>query len=148
MRTAYRALAYLIAFEVVVQAASISYAFSGLGKWVQSEGGVLDKGAMEGHAAQFEGMVGFPIHATNGQMVIPVLAVLLLIVSLFAKVTGGVRMAAVVLALVVIQVVLGLTSRTVLVFGALHGVNALLLFGAAFMAGHLVRPARDQAVVA
>jgi hypothetical protein len=45
MRTVYRVLAWIIAVEVLLQAAAITYAVFGLGKWIQ-EGGVLDKSVM------------------------------------------------------------------------------------------------------
>lgn len=35
MRTAYRFLAYLVTLEVMIQAAAISFAVFGLGKWIQ-----------------------------------------------------------------------------------------------------------------
>jgi len=58
MRSAYRVLAYIVAVEVVIQAAAISYALAGLGKWV-SDGGTLDKAAMESEDTTFTGVVGF-----------------------------------------------------------------------------------------
>ncbi len=58
MRSAYRVLAYIIAIEVVVQAAAIAYALAGLSKWV-SDGGTLDKASMESEDTTFPGVVGF-----------------------------------------------------------------------------------------
>ena len=60
-----------------------------------------------------------------------------LVVSFFAKVPKGVMLAAVIVGLVVLQVfVLPALSREVgSGFGALHGVNALVLMGVAIMAG-------------
>ena len=40
MRTVYRVLAWLVAAEVLVQAAAITWAVFGLGQWIQG-GGVL-----------------------------------------------------------------------------------------------------------
>jgi len=90
MRSAYRVLAYIIAIEVVVQAAAIAYALAGLSKWV-SDGGTLDKAAMESEDTTFTGVVGFIVHGINGQMLIPLLAVILLIISFFAKIPGGAK---------------------------------------------------------
>ena len=90
MKSAYRVLAYLMALEVLVQAGAIAYALSGLGAWIQS-GGVLDKAAMESETTEFPGVVGFMVHGLNGQMIMPLIALLLLVVSFFAKVRGGVR---------------------------------------------------------
>ena len=57
----------------LVQAAAISWAVFGLGKWVQG-GGVFDKSVMESQASAFPEDLGFAVHGINGQMVIPVLA--------------------------------------------------------------------------
>jgi hypothetical protein len=130
MRTAYRVLAYVIALEVLVQAASVSFAFFGLGKWIE-DGGVANKAAMDSESIEFTGSIGFPIHAINGQMVIPLLALILLIVSFFVKARGAVLWAGIVLLLVVVQVLLGIFGHDVPWLGPLHGINALVLFGLA-----------------
>ena len=137
MRSAYRVLAYIIAVEVVIQAAAISYALAGLGKWV-SDGGTLDKAAMESEDTTFTGVVGFIVHGINGQMLIPLLAVILLIISFFAKIPGGAKWAGLTLLLVVIQVLLGLFSSGIPQLAILHGANALALFAAAVYAGRRV----------
>ena len=134
MRSAYRVLAFLIAGLVVVQAAAIVYAVAGLGKWVE-EGGTLDKAAFESDDLSFDGIVGFMIHGMNGMMLIPLVALIFLIVSFFAKVPGGVGRAALVLGLVILQVALGIFGHEIPALGGLHGINALILFGAAIMAG-------------
>lgn len=141
MKTAYRVLAYLIALEVAIQAAVMVYAVAGLGIWVSSENGVLDQAAFESGETLFPEMVGFMIHGMNGMMVIPVLALLFLIVSFFAKIPGGVKWAALTLLAVVVQVTLGLFGHEAAVFGGLHGLNALILFGVAVTAGTRVNRA-------
>ena len=73
MRTTYKVLAYAIAAEVVVQAAVMIWAISGLGLWVE-DGGVFDKSVLESEANPFSEATGFMIHGINGTMVIPVLA--------------------------------------------------------------------------
>jgi hypothetical protein len=138
MRSAYRWLAYLIAAEVAVQAAVMVYAIAGLGIWVDRDSGVLDKAAFESEERIFPEVVGFMIHGINGMMVIPALALILLIVSFFAKVPGGVKWAGLVLLAVVVQVALGLFGHEEAIFGGLHGINALLLFALAVMAGKRV----------
>ena len=138
MRLVYRVLAYLIAAEVAVQAAAIVFATFGLFSWVDG-GGVLDKAAVESETLEFEGIVGYMIHGMNGLMVIPLLGLVLLIVSPFAKVPGGVRWAAAVLGLIVVQVLLGMFAHELTSLGILHGLNAFLLFSAAFMAAHRAR---------
>jgi heme A synthase len=142
MRGVYRVLAGLVALEVAIQAAVMALAVFGLTAWVDG-GATLDKAVMESDEFPFPEAVGFMIHGINGIMVIPLLALLLLVVSFFAKVPGGVTWAAVVLATVVVQVLLGIFAHEAPALGALHGLNALLIFGAAVMA--LMR-ARDRAV--
>lgn len=136
MRGAYRILANLIALLVVVQAAAIAYAVAGLGIWVE-DGGVLDKAAMEADEAPFDEVVGFMVHGMNGMMLIPLIALVLLIVSFFAKVPGGIAAAGGLLALIVLQVVLGIYGSEVAISGLLHGINALIIFGGAIHAARL-----------
>lgn len=138
MRTAYKVLAYVIAAQVVIQAMAMVFAIAGMYSYV-TEGGVVDKASMESGEMLFPEMIGLMIHGMNGMMVIPAMALILLIVSFFAKVPGGVKWAALVLLLVVVQVSLGLLGHSFAIFGAFHGLNALLLFSAAFYTGHRVR---------
>lgn len=147
MRTTYRVLAFLIAAEVAVQAMMAVYAMAGLGIWVDKDGGVLDKAAMESDL-DFPGVVGFMVHGMNGMMVIPLIALVFLIVSFFAKVPGGTKWAAFVLLAVVVQISLGLLGHENALFGMLHGLNALILFSLAFMAGKRVTSATEGAPAA
>ncbi len=140
MRNAYRILGIIIAVEVVIQAMAIVFAVAGLGIWVE-EGGVLDKAAFESDDLSFTGVAGFMIHGINGMMIIPLLALILFIVSFFAKIPNGVKVAAVVLAAVVVQVFLGLFGHESAYVGALHGLNAFILFGSASYAARLGRTA-------
>lgn len=134
MRTAYKILAYLIALEVMVQASMIAFAVFGLGLWIE-DGGVLDKAAMESQDLDFTGVVGFMVHGINGMMIIPLLTLIFFIVSFFAKVPGGVKTAAILLLLVVVQVMLGMFGHGAPYLGILHGLNALVIFGTAVYAG-------------
>ena len=150
MRRTYRFLANAIAVLVVVQAGAIAWAFFGLTNWIQNENGVVDKAYLECTDCESFGAAewGFAIHMFfNGFVLIPLVSIILLIVSFFAKVRGGVVLAAVVLGLVVLQVfVLPALSREVgSGFGALHGVNALILMGAALGAA---KRASDEPAVA
>jgi hypothetical protein len=133
MRSVYRVLAYLIALEVVVQAAAIAFAIAGLGKWIM-EGGVLDAAAMESESSGFTEEVGFMIHGINGQMIVPLIALLLLISSFFAKIPGGVLWAGLVLGTVVVQVLLGIFGRGTPLLGLVHGIVAFVLFTLAVIA--------------
>jgi len=147
MRSTYRVMAYIIAAEVVVQAAAITFATFGFFKWID-DGNTFDKAVMEDESATFGGLGGFIIHGINGQMVIPLLALVLLVVSFFAKVPGGSRWAGTIVALVVIQVLLGIFSHEAPVLAPLHGINALILFSVAVMAGRRVTSAATDSVPA
>ncbi|MBA2694528.1 MAG: hypothetical protein H0U62_01440 [Actinobacteria bacterium] len=125
MKSVYRVLAYLIAAGVVLQMADIAYAWFGVLNEVDS-GAVLDE--------NFEGNAGHALHGILGMTLIPLLGLVLLIVSFFAKVPGGVKWAAVVFGVIVLQVLLAFVSFGVPVIGLLHGVNALVLLGVAAMA--------------
>ena len=140
MRSTYRVLAFFIAALVVVQAGAIAWAFFGLTNWVSNDGGVVDKALLECTDCDmnFTAEWGFAVHMFfNGLLLIPLVSLLLLIVSFFAKVPRGVAMAAGIVGLVVLQViVLPMLSREVgSGFGALHGINALIILGVALMAG-------------
>ena len=132
MKQVYRVLAFLIAAGVALQAASIAYGMFGLIKWIE-EGGTLDQSTELTPA--LGGYTGFSWHATGGIFVISVISLLFLISSFFAKVPGGIRWALIVLGVTVLQVLLGLFSHSVAGLGWLHGINALVLFGTAMMAG-------------
>jgi hypothetical protein len=134
MRGVYRFFAGLIALEVLVQAGAVVYGVFGLRHWVEG-GATLTKSTFdEGSDVSFRGLGGLALHGMNGMMIIPVLALLFLIVSFFAKVPKGILWALAVLVLVVIQVTLGLAAPDTPILGALHGINALLLFSTAVMA--------------
>lgn len=143
MKNVYRTFAFVIAAEVAIQAAAIAFAFFGLGIWVNNDGGVLDKAVMESEP-DFTGAIGFAIHGINGMMLIPLIALLFLIVSFFAKIPGGIKWAAFVFLAVIVQVALGLFGHEVAVLGMFHGLNALLLFSLAVMAGIRVSKATAE----
>jgi len=136
MRSAYRVLAFLVAAGVMVQAAAIAYGMFGLIKWVEN-GGTLDQSTELN--SSLGGYAGFNLHGTAGIMVIPVIALLFLISSFFAKVPGGIKWALIVFGVTVLQVALGLFSHSIAGIGWLHGANALILFGLAVSAGMRVR---------
>ena len=141
MRTAYRVLAYLIAAEVVVQAAAMAFGVAGLSHWVKA-GGVFDRAVFDGATAPFPEVTGLILHGINGSAVIPALALLLLVCSVFAKVPRGSWWAGAVLVLVGVQATLGYSAADLPALGALHGVNALLLFTAALLTARRARVPR------
>jgi hypothetical protein len=138
MRGVYRVLAFLVAVEVALQAAFVVWGDAGMGLWIE-DGGVIDKAAMENAfesgESPFPEFMGFVLHGMNGMMVIPAIALLLVISSFFAKVPRGVAYAFAVLGLVALQVTLGLLGHSVSFLGALHGINALVLFSTAMWTG-------------
>jgi hypothetical protein len=140
MRTAYKVLAYIVAAEVAVQAMVMVWAIAGLGVWVD-KGGVFDKSIMESEALPFTEVIGIIVHGINGIFVIPALALALLIVSFFTKVRGAIKWAAIVLLLTVAQGQIGFLGHEFPLAGALHGLNALALFGAALYTGRRIRTA-------
>ena len=145
MRKAYSVVGYLIAAEVVVQAMAIAYAIAGLGYWVSEKGGVLNKQVMESDETTFDGVVGFMIHGMNGMMLIPLLALLFFIFSFFAKVEGATRRAAIVLALIVLQVFLGVLTHSIPGSAALHALNAFAILIVALTAARRASAAASPA---
>jgi heme A synthase len=147
MRNLYRGLGFAIAALVALQAAFIAYFISGLGAWIQ-EGGTLDSSVFsEGSTTEVGGETGIMLHALTGTFLIPLLALIMLIISFFAKIPGGVKWAAIVFGVVVLQYALAFLSRSAGVpfLGALHGLNALILFGVAVTAAMRVRSRATQA---
>lgn len=147
MKLVYKVLASLVAAEVAVQAMMVVLGDAGLFKYVE-QGGVIDKAAAESGGIDFPEFFAFVVHGMNGMVVIPSIALLLLISSFFAKVPGAVKGAALVVLLVVVQVSLGLLGHQIPALGALHGVNALLLFSAAVHAARRGRGANASAPAA
>ena len=148
MRTTYRVLAYLIAVGVAVQAAAMAFGVAGISHAVKA-GGVVDRSAFDGDPDAFPEATGLVLHEINGGIVIPVLALALLVVSVFAKVPRGSWWAGGVVLLVVAQTMLGYSASDLPALGALHGLNALMLFGTALLAGRRARvaapaPAADE----
>lgn len=100
MNKAYKILAGVIAVEVVLQAMFIVFAVAGLFHWINDEGGSLDASVVkswESDPPTWTGEIGHFLHSANGQFLIPLLALALLILSFFAKVAGGTKWAAIVL---------------------------------------------------
>jgi hypothetical protein len=150
MRTAYKVLAYLVAAEVAVQAMVMVWGIAGLGKWVDG-GGVLDKAvfeeAMGSGGMAFPEFAGLLVHGINGMFVVPLIALVLLIVSFFTKARGAIKWAAIVFVLVVAQGQIGFLGHEFPLAGALHGLNALALFGTAIYAGRRLRAAAAPGAV-
>jgi hypothetical protein len=132
MKQTYRVLAGLVALGVLVQAASVAFG------WFQVLNDV-DSGKLTHLGKNYEGNIGHAIHGIDGQFVIPLIGLILLIVSFFAanSVPQARKWAGIVFGLIVLQVVLAFVSFGVPVLGALHGINALIVLGAAVRAAGL-----------
>jgi hypothetical protein len=146
MRRAYHVLAYIIAAEVVVQAMMMATAVAGLSHWID-DGATVNKHVIDNHPS-FTGSFGFPVHAINGEMLIPLFALALLIVSFFAGVAGGTRWALYILGLIVVQVVLGVSQGDVPLLGLLHGADALVIFAVAVIAARQAKVQTADALAA
>ena len=138
MRKVYTALAWIIAGAVVVQAASIAFAFGGMLNLV-SEGGVVDKALLESFQAAGVGEIGFMIHGLVGGVLIPLIAFALLVVSFFVRVRGAKLWAAIVFGLVALQATLGFSITDMPYLGLIHGANALAVVVTASVAALRVR---------
>lgn len=135
MRIAYRILAMLIAAGVVVQAAAIAFALFDI-EHKTDDGQVYSKDSHNG---------GIALHSVLGEMVIPVIALLLLIVSFFAAIPGGVKWAAITFGVLVLQVVLAYAGDGLPAIGVLHGINAFALAAVASIAMRKARLADSPA---
>ena len=144
MKQLYRALAYLIAAGVVLQAAAIAYAVFGMFEWVAA-GGTIDKALTESENPQIGGIVGFNLHQLVGVTILPLLALLFLISSFFARIPGGIRWALIVFAATLVQSLLGIYAHHSSAVGWLHGAMALILFTCAVVAATRVNRAVTSA---
>lgn len=140
MKTTYRVIAWTIAVLVVVQAAAMVFAISGLFSFIDA-GGVVD--ANLSTDAIPEG-AGIGIHSVVGGMVLPALALILLLLSFFTRDRRRIWTAAALLALIVLETFLGYSGWSSPIAGALHGANALLLFGVALAAALGRGPGQDR----
>lgn len=128
MKQTYRVLAGLVALGVLVQAAAIAFGFFDLGSNVGSgKSFTIDENYSN---------AGLDIHFVDGQFIIPLIGLILLIISFFAakSVPQARKWAGIVFGLIVLQVVLAFIGFGVPIVGALHGINALIVLGVAVRA--------------
>jgi hypothetical protein len=147
LKSAYRVLALLIPVLVALQAAFISFGLFGIGRWVEDGHDLtehmLDSGSGYGGAA------GIGLHGI-GALAVSLVALVLLVLAFFARVEGGVRWAALIVVDVVVQWGLAAAGSGSPAVGALHGVNAFVMFGLGMMAAAAARrsmattPATEQ----
>lgn len=126
MRTAFRSLAGLIALGVLVQAAAIA------GGWFGTISEIDDGATIN---EDYEGNFGHALHGINGMMIMPILAIALLIVSVFARKTvpGALKFGSLTFGAVALQIILAFVAFGVPAIGFLHGINAFVVFGLALM---------------
>jgi hypothetical protein len=146
MRQTYRVLASIIAVLVVIQAMVMIWSIAGLFSWIDS-GATLDKSVIEGWEDEpptFEGALGHFIHGMSGTFLIPLMGLLLLIVSFFAKVPRGVALAAAIVVSIVVQWFAGTFAEPDMIYlGLIHGLNAFILFGLAVFASRSAKEAAE-----
>jgi len=127
MRTTYKILGHSIAGLVAIQAAAIALWVFGLLIWIdEGDGNTLTPQLSEDRLEGVTGAIGITIHSF-GAMVVALLAIVLLIISFFAKIPGGVKWASFVFLAVLLQWVLAIASFSIAGLGALHGLNAIVI---------------------
>ena len=145
MRQTYRVLASLIAILVVVQAMMMVWAIAGLFTWID-DGATLDKSVIEGWESEpptCAGSFGHFWHAfIGGTALIPLMGLLLLIVSFFAKVPRGVVLALAIVVSIIVQYLAAVFAEPEEpLLGLVHGLNAFILFGLAVFAARSAKEA-------
>jgi hypothetical protein len=147
MRSVYRNLALTIDALIIVQAAAIAWAIFGEGKYID-DGHNVNKALQDSDTLPFPEVVGFIIHGINGETLIPLAALILLVLSFFAKIPGGTKWALMLLVGIIVQIALGVLGGDLPILGVLHGANALLLFWLAYRTAKqadVVSPATHEA---
>jgi heme A synthase len=128
MKATYRVVASLIALGVVFQAAVIAF-----GVFESIDTGIAISGGPD------QPIVGASLHSLVGMGVIPILALLLLIFSFFARVRNGRKWALLLLLAVVVQILLGAFAFELPALGLLHGANAFGILALALVAARAAR---------
>jgi len=130
VKQTYRVIAGAIALGVLLEAAAIAFGwFDAISE--------IDKGlVIDGN---YEGNAGHMLHGIVGMYLMPLLGLILLVVSFFVGVPGARKWGGIVFGAILIQVVLAITAFSVPIVGALHGINALVILGAAGRAAALTR---------
>lgn len=136
MRATYRILAGLICLLVLMQAAAIAFGTFGILNFVEG-GNDYTKSVAEDRASDAGG-IGQNIHSF-GAMAIALVAIILLIVSFFAKIDGGVKWAGIVFLAVLLQWVFAIIAFSAPIVGLLHGLNAFVIFGTALSAMQIAK---------
>ena len=132
MKQTYRILNYLMSLEVLIQAAVITWFSFGVSKYAEKNGSITRDLLEDGG---FGGGAGLTAHAINGYMIIPAIALVLLVISFFARVRNGVKFAAIIFVLVIVQAnVLPALAERAPAVGLLHGAVALAILAVSIVA--------------
>jgi hypothetical protein len=118
----FKGIAQLIALGVLLQASFVAAA------WFQAINDVDDGLTI---TEDYEGNLGHTLHGITGMMIMPLLGLILFILAFFVKRQGAVKWAGFTLLAIVVQVILAFVSFGVPIIGALHGINAFVVFGMA-----------------
>jgi hypothetical protein len=129
---------------VLVQAASVAFGTFGIINFVEG-GNDYTKAVGEARAADAGG-IGQNIHSF-GAMALSLVVIILLIVSFFAKIDGGVKWAGIVFVAVLLQWVFAILAFSAPVVGTLHGINAFVIFGTAMTAMQRAKASASTPVV-
>lgn len=124
MRTAYKIVAHLISLAVVVQAAVVAWSMFEAISFL-SRGIMLD-------GPPFAAM----LHGNIGMYVVPVLAIALVAIALFAH--AGLKWALLTLLAVVVQIGLAFAAFGAPWVGMLHGINAFGILALAEVAAYSI----------
>jgi hypothetical protein len=142
MRTVYRVLAALVALGVVAQAMFIAWGTFTASHLANSTGGVVGAGDLDPDHS-----TAFGLHSLNS-IIISVLALVLFVVSFFAKtVHHRIRWALALFLTVVVQGELGYAGYDLPAIGLLHGFGALAVFTLALRSAWLPASTRKDAKV-
>lgn len=138
MTKAFRVFAFLVAALVMFQAAVMVWGIAGLGLWLD-DGNELTtevfEDAFEGGEKPFPEFTGLMLHGMVGFMVIPIVSLITMILGFIAKHPGSTKFGVAIFLLTILQTFLGIYGHELAISGMAHGVNALILFGTAVMAG-------------
>jgi hypothetical protein len=124
MVKAYKTVAQLIGLGVLLQAAFVAAA------WFQTLNEVDDGLTI---TKDYDGNTGHMLHGIFGMMVLPLLGLILFILAFLVKQPHSVKWGGLTFLAIVVQVVLAFVSFGVPIIGALHGINAFVVFGLALM---------------
>lgn len=118
---AYKTLLYVIALDVVVQAAAIGYAIFSVGRYLEA-GGVLTKDTDVGSA-------GFAVHWLNAYVLV-LLVLALVVTAILSQNRVAIKWAGVIFAALVIQFLMGMFSTDATWLGWFHGAGGFVIFTA------------------